>query len=63
VIPDLIEIGCDILNPVQVSAPVSIPGTQEGVWKGPRILGRGVDTQVILGSGTRNRSGRNPAAD
>ena len=52
-IPDLIEVGVDVLNPVQVSAT----GMETGALK--REFGRdlvfwggGVDTQRVLGSGT-----------
>jgi len=52
-LPDLIEIGVDVLNPVQVSAA----GMETGALK--REFGRdlvfwggGVDTQHVLGSGT-----------
>jgi uroporphyrinogen decarboxylase len=53
VIPDLIEIGVDILNPVQVSA-VGMDSAELKREFGNEITfwGGGVDTQRILGDGT-----------
>jgi uroporphyrinogen decarboxylase len=52
-IPDLIEIGVDILNPVQVSA-TGMDGAELKREFGRDLVfwGGGVDTQRILGSGT-----------
>jgi uroporphyrinogen decarboxylase len=52
-IPDLIEIGVDILNPVQVSA-AGMDGAELKREFGRDLVfwGGGVDTQRILGSGT-----------
>jgi uroporphyrinogen decarboxylase len=53
VIPDLIEIGCDILNPVQVSAAgINTRELKKEFGRDLVFWGGGVDTQVILGSGT-----------
>jgi uroporphyrinogen decarboxylase len=52
-VPDLIEIGVDILNPVQVSA-AGMDGAELKREFGRDIVfwGGGVDTQGVLGSGT-----------
>jgi uroporphyrinogen decarboxylase len=52
-VPDLIEIGVDILNPVQVSA-AGMDGAELKREFGRDIVfwGGGVDTQRVLGSGT-----------
>lgn len=53
VIPDLIEIGVDILNPVQVSAKgMDSAELKHEYGKDLVFWGGGVDTQNILGSGT-----------
>ncbi len=53
VIPDLIEIGCDILNPVQVSAAgMDSAELKREYGKGLTFWGGGVDTQRVLGAGT-----------
>jgi uroporphyrinogen decarboxylase len=53
IIPDLIEIGVDIINPVQVSA-ASMDSAELKAEFGTDITfwGGGVDTQGVLGSGT-----------
>ncbi|HJW83014.1 MAG TPA: uroporphyrinogen decarboxylase family protein, partial [Anaerolineae bacterium] len=52
VIPDLIEIGCDILNPVQVSAARMDSGELKREYgKDLTFWGGGVDTQRVLGIG------------
>jgi uroporphyrinogen decarboxylase len=53
IIPDLIEIGVDIINPVQVSAAGMDSAELKGQF-GPDITfwGGGVDTQRVLGTGT-----------
>ncbi len=53
VIPDLIEIGCDIINPVQVSADgMDSAGLKRDFGKDITFWGGGVDTQRVLGIGT-----------
>jgi uroporphyrinogen decarboxylase len=53
VIPDLIEIGCDILNPVQVSAAgMDSAELKREFGKDLTFWGGGVDTQRVLGAGT-----------
>ena len=53
VIPDLIEIGCDILNPVQVSAEgMDSAELKREFGKDLVFWGGGVDTQRVLGTGT-----------
>ena len=53
VIPDLIEIGVDILNPVQVSATgMDSAELKREFGKDITFWGGGVDTQRVLGSGT-----------
>jgi uroporphyrinogen decarboxylase len=53
VIPDLIEIGCDILNPVQVSAPgMDSAELKREFGKDLVFWGGGVDTQRVLGTGS-----------
>ncbi len=53
VIPDLIEIGVDILNPVQVSATGMDSGELKREFgKDITFWGGGVDTQRVLGDGT-----------
>jgi uroporphyrinogen decarboxylase len=53
VIPDLIEIGCDILNPVQVSAAgMDSAELKREFGKDLVFWGGGVDTQRVLGEGT-----------
>jgi uroporphyrinogen decarboxylase len=53
VIPDLIEIGVDILNPVQVSATgMDSAELKREYGKDLVFWGGGVDTQNVLGSGT-----------
>jgi uroporphyrinogen decarboxylase len=53
VIPDLIEIGCDILNPVQVSATgMDSAELKKEFGKDITFWGGGIDTQHVLGDGT-----------
>jgi uroporphyrinogen decarboxylase len=53
VIPDLIEIGVDILNPVQVSArDMDSADLKREYGKDMTFWGGGVDTQRVLGVGT-----------
>ena len=53
VIPDLIEIGCDIINPVQVSADgMDSAELKREFGKDLTFWGGGVDTQRVLGVGT-----------
>lgn len=53
VIPDLIEIGVDILNPVQVSATgMDSAELKREFGKDITFWGGGVDTQRVLGTGT-----------
>jgi len=53
VIPDLIEIGVDILNPVQVSATGMVSAELKHEFgKDIVFWGGGVDTQRVFGSGT-----------
>jgi len=53
VIPDLIEIGCDILNPVQVSAAgMDSAELKREFGRDLVFWGGGVDTQRVLGTGT-----------
>jgi uroporphyrinogen decarboxylase len=53
VIPDLIEIGVDIINPVQVSATgMDSAELKREFGKDLTFWGGGVDTQRVLGSGT-----------
>ena len=53
VIGDLIEIGVDILNPVQVSAiGMDSAELKREFGKDIAFWGSGVDTQSVLGSGT-----------
>ena len=52
-IPDLIDIGLDILNPVQVSAAgMDSAGLKRDFGRELTFWGGGVDTQRVLGSGT-----------
>jgi uroporphyrinogen decarboxylase len=52
-IPDLIEVGVDILNPVQVSAAgMDTAGLKRDFGRDLVFWGGGVDTQRVLGSGT-----------
>ena len=52
-IPDLIEIGVDILNPVQISAEEMDPARLKRQFGRDLVFwGGGVDTQRVLGSGT-----------
>ena len=52
-VPDLIEIGVDILNPVQVSAAgMDGAGLKRDFGRDLVFWGGGVDTQRILGAGT-----------
>jgi uroporphyrinogen decarboxylase len=52
-IPDLIEIGVDILNPVQISAPGMDPHELKREFGGSVCFwGGGVDTQSVLCRGT-----------
>ncbi len=52
-IPDLVEIGVDILNPVQVSAANMDTGELKREFGRDLVFwGGGVDTQRVLGSGT-----------
>ena len=63
-IPDLIEIGVDILNPVQVSA-AGMDGAELKREFGRDLVfwGGGVDTQRVLGGGNADEvRGRGPAA-
>jgi uroporphyrinogen decarboxylase len=53
VIPDLIEIGVDILNPVQVSAAgMDSAELKREYGKDLTFWGGGIDTQNVLGTGT-----------
>jgi uroporphyrinogen decarboxylase len=53
VIPDLIEIGCDILNPVQVSAAgMDTKELKSEFGRDLVFWGGGIDTQRVLGTGT-----------
>ena len=53
IIPDLIEVGIDALNPVQVSAPgMDSAELKREYGKDLAFWGGGVDTQGVLGSGT-----------
>jgi uroporphyrinogen decarboxylase len=53
VIPDLIEIGCDIINPVQVSADgMDSADLKREFGKDITFWGGGVDTQRVFGTGT-----------
>jgi len=53
VIPDLIDIGLDILNPVQVSAAgMDSAALKRDFGRDLTFWGGGVDTQRVLGSGT-----------
>ncbi|MRR32316.1 hypothetical protein EG834_18755 [bacterium] len=53
VIPDLIEVGVDILNPVQVSAAgMDSRELKQEFGKDITFWGGGVDTQWVLGNGT-----------
>jgi len=53
VIPDLIEVGVDILNPVQLSAVGMDPFELKREFGQDLVFwGGGVDTQVVLGRGT-----------
>jgi uroporphyrinogen decarboxylase len=53
VIPDLIEIGVDALNPVQISAAGMDPyGLKKDFGKDLVFWGGGVDTQKVFGSGS-----------
>ena len=53
VIPDLIEIGVDIINPVQVSAKdMDSADLKREFGKDLSFWGGGVDTQRVLGTGT-----------
>ncbi len=52
-IPDLIEIGVDVLNPVQVSAAgMDTASLKREFGRDLVFWGGGVDTQHVLGSGT-----------
>jgi uroporphyrinogen decarboxylase len=52
-IPDLIEVGVDILNPVQVAAAGMDPVALKRDFGGDLVFwGGGVDTQQVLGTGT-----------
>ena len=52
-IPDLIEVGVDVLNPVQVSAAgMDSAGLKREFGADLTFWGGGVDTQRVLGSGT-----------
>lgn len=54
VIPDLIEIGVDILNPIQVSATGMDSAELKKEYGGDVVFwGGGVDTQRVLGDGTQ----------
>jgi uroporphyrinogen decarboxylase len=53
VIPDLVEIGVDILNPIQVSAAgMDTAELKREFGKDIVFWGGGVDTQRVLGDGT-----------
>ena len=55
-IPDLIEAGVDILNPVQISAAGMDPAyLKKEFGKDLVFWGGGIDTQVILPSGTKQQ--------
>jgi uroporphyrinogen decarboxylase len=52
-IPDVIEIGVDVLNPVQVSAAgMDTASLKREFGRDLVFWGGGVDTQHVLGSGT-----------
>jgi uroporphyrinogen decarboxylase len=52
-LPDLVEIGVDILNPVQVSATgMETAALKRDFGRDLVFWGGGVDTQGVLGSGT-----------
>ena len=52
-LPDLVEIGVDILNPVQVSAAgMETAALKRDFGRDLVFWGGGVDTQTVLGSGT-----------
>jgi len=52
-IPDLIEAGIDILNPVQISATgMDLVGLKRGFGQDLVFWGGGVDTQGVLGTGS-----------
>ncbi len=52
-LPDLVEIGVDILNPVQVSAAgMDTADLKRDVGRDLAFWGGGVDTQRVLGAGT-----------
>lgn len=56
IIPDLIEMGVDILNPIQVSATGMDPAELKREFGADLVFwGGGVDTQQILGSGTEQQ--------
>jgi uroporphyrinogen decarboxylase len=53
IIPDLIEVGIDILNPVQVSSPgMDTVELKREFGQDITFWGGGVDTQHVLGDGT-----------
>jgi len=52
IIEDLIEIGVDILNPVQVSAAGMDPATLKQRYAGRLAFWGGIDTQHVLPHGT-----------
>jgi uroporphyrinogen decarboxylase len=55
-IPDLIEIGVDVLNPVQVSAAgMDTAALKRDFGRDLVFWGGGVDTQRVLGSGTQDQ--------
>jgi uroporphyrinogen decarboxylase len=52
-IPDLIEAGIDILNPVQISSPgMALVGLKQDFGRDLVFWGGGVDTQRVLGTAT-----------
>ena len=52
-IPDLIEAGIDILNPVQISSPgMALVGLKQNFGRDLVFWGGGVDTQRVLGTAT-----------
>jgi uroporphyrinogen decarboxylase len=53
VIPDLIDAGIDILNPVQISSPgMELEGLKHDFGHDLTFWGGGIDTQRMLGTGT-----------
>ena len=55
IIPDLIEIGLDVLNPVQCNCPGMDPLELKREFGATLAFMGGVDTQDVLPNGTRRR--------